>query len=66
VGVYRGRVEGQAMMEAETLRRDIEGKLASIRLAWIERAKALSPADRAEIRRFIELHLDDLKDLISH
>ena len=54
------------MTAAEKLRRDIEGKLESIRLDWIKMAAALSPAERAEIRRAIELHLADLKDLISN
>jgi hypothetical protein len=54
------------MTDAEKLQRDIEGKLESIRLAWAEAAKTLSPSERAEIRRSIELHLADLKDLISN
>jgi hypothetical protein len=53
------------MTDAEKLRRDIEGKLESIRSAWIEAAKNLSPSERAEFRRSLELLLDDLKDLIS-
>ena len=53
------------MTEADRLRRDIEGKLESVRLAWIQMASSLSPSERAEIRRSIELHLADLKALIS-
>lgn len=54
------------MNDAEKLKLNIEGKLESIRLAWVEAAKALSPSEREEIRRSIELHLDDLKELISN
>jgi hypothetical protein len=54
------------MTDAEKLQRDIEGKLESIRLDWTEAANTLSPAERAEIRRSIELRLADLKDLISN
>jgi hypothetical protein len=54
------------MTGAEKLQRDIEGKLESIRLAWVEMAGALSPSERAEIRRSVELHLADLKALISN
>jgi hypothetical protein len=50
----------------ERLQRDIEGKLDSIRLSWAEMAGALSAEERAEVRRSIELHLADLKDLISN
>ena len=54
------------MTDAEKLQRDIEGKLESIRVAWTEAAVVLSPSERAEIRQSIELHLADLKDLISN
>jgi hypothetical protein len=54
------------MTDAERLQRDIQGKLESIRLSRIEMAGALSAEERAEIRRSIELHLADLKDLISN
>jgi hypothetical protein len=53
------------MTDAEKLRRDIERKLESIRSAWIKAAKNLSPSERAEIRRSLELLLADLKDRIS-
>jgi len=53
------------MTNAEGLRRDIEKQLGLIRSAWIEAAKNLSPSEREEIRRSLELLLDDLKDLIS-
>jgi hypothetical protein len=65
-GGYRGGAQGKAMTDAEKLQRDIEGKLESIRLDWAEVANTLSPSERAEIRRSIELHLADLKDLISN
>ena len=61
---YRGGEDGEPMTDAEKLQRDIEGKLESIRLNWIKMAAALSPAEGG-IRRSIELHLADLKDLIS-
>ena len=54
------------MSDADKLRHDIEGKLESVRLAWIEMASSLSLSERAEIRRSIELHLADLKALISN
>jgi len=56
----------EATTEAEKLKRDIEGKLDAIRLSWVEISKTISPVERAEIRWSIELHLDDLKELIAN
>ena len=63
---HRGGEESEPMTDAEKLQRDIEGKLELIRLEWIKMAASLSPAERVEIRRSLELHLADLKDLISN
>lgn len=54
------------MTEQEVLRRDIEGLRESINLGWREIAeKVMTPAECHELRKYINLLIAELKQLLE-